>query len=94
LNSPPSQAQYFLYSTISQARVMTCAKWPLLGSGHVKCVTKPKIKRTLYPCHYYTALAVRCVLFIAFYCVSHLARRCNRLHTATSARNYGIRPSV
>ena len=71
---------------------MTCTKWPLLGSGEVKCVTKPKIKLTLYPCHYYTTLSVRCVLCFAFYCVSHLARRWNRLHTATYARKYGSLP--
>jgi len=63
-----------------------------MASGEVKFVTKPKIKSALYPCRCYAALAVRRVLCIVFYCLSHLARRCNRLHTTTYTRNYGRLP--
>ena len=43
------------------------AKWPLLGSGKVNCITNRRIRRSLYPFYYCTALVVLCVVHHALF---------------------------
>ena len=43
------------------------AKWPLLGTGKVNCITNRRIKCSLHPCYCCTVLVVLCVVHHALF---------------------------